>query len=345
LERKPAREQEVTGVLQSVWTDEGIRLRDVEPPALAAGWVRLKVEACGICGSDLHRYRSPRPGAAPTTPGHELSGTVIQTDAPIPDELYVVEPWLTCRVCDYCLSGNSQNCRRGTLVGVHVAGGLSEFIDVPVTSLHRSDASFSPLEASLTEPFAVCTRSIHLAHLKLDSRVLVLGGGSLGLISGLLARDTAVRVAVSARYPAQKDAARSLGLEPVAEEDVTALAKDFEPDVVIETVGGSANTIEQAIQACRPGGRIVVLGLFSTMPPFDARALVQKELLITGSRVFGQGEHGPEFEAATRMLPRYRRELAVLQTHQFPLARIAEAFAVSADKNSESIKVTVLPGA
>ena len=331
-------------MLQSVWTDDGIQLQDVEPGPLTSGWARLKVEACGICGSDLHRYRSPRPGAAASTPGHELAGWVLQANAATPDELYVVEPWLTCGACDYCLSGNSQNCRRGTLVGVHVAGGLAEFIDVPRNSLHRSAAAFSPLEASLTEPFAVCTRAVHLAGLKLDSRVLVLGGGSLGLICGLLARDTAVRVAVSARYEHQKEAARKLGLEPVAEEDVLVLAKDFEPDVVIETVGGSANTIEQAMQASRPGGRIVVLGLFSTMPPFDARALVQKELLITGSRVFGQSEHGPEFEAAARLLPRYRQELSVLQTHQFPLARIEDAFATSADKNSRSIKVTVLPG-
>ena len=328
-------------MLQSAWTDAGIELREVEPPPLASGSVRLKVAACGICGSDLHRWRHPSRGAPGATPGHELSGTIAEAREALPEGLYVVEPWLICRNCEFCLGGNSQNCKNGRLVGVTVPGGFADFIDVPASAIHLTDPSLSPLEASLTEPFGVCTRAVHLAHLTRDSRVLVLGAGSLGLISGLLARDFAARVAISARYPHQQAAARALGLEPVAEADVEPLRSDFQPDVVIETVGGEAGTIDQAMKVARPGGRIVVLGLFSTMPPFDARALVQKELLLTGSRVFGQSERGSDFAAAVALLPRYHAELGVLQTHRFPLARLSEAFETANDKKSEAIKVTV----
>jgi threonine dehydrogenase-like Zn-dependent dehydrogenase len=327
---------------QSVWTDSGIILRDVEPPPLKEGWVRLKVAACGICGSDLHGYKEGRFFAG-AVPGHELSGTIMESSSPLPDVLYAAEPWFWCGSCDNCRIGKVQLCRKGGLLGVGNPGGLAEFVDVPAMHVYACDPSLSPLEASLTEPFGISTRCVHLADLKMDSRVLVLGAGSLGLICGLLARDTAERVAISYRYPAQAEAARRLGLEAVPEGEVVAWAQDFEPDAVLETVGGHANTMEQATAACRGGGRIVVLGLFQIAPPLDMRALIHKELHIMGSAFFGTSEHGPEFRASTKLLPRYRGELKVLQTHQFALDDVATAMAAAADKNTGAIKVTVLP--
>lgn len=332
---------------QSEWTPEGIALKDVEPPPLQDGWVRLKVAACGICGSDLHRLKTPvgqRNFAG--TPGHELVGTVMEkkSSRPFADGYYAVEPWLACHACDFCLQGRTEQCRNARLVGVHIPGGLADFIDVPDNKVHECDPSLSAVEGSITEPFAVCTRAIHLAELKRDSHVLILGGGSLGLISGLLSRDVADRVAISVRYPHQEAAAKTLGLEPVAEADLLPFAKEFEPDVVIEQVGGHADTINQAMQAARPGGRIIVVGLFQEKMPFDASALVHKELRIMGSKVFGMSEHGAEFRASTRRLPRYKAELPVLQTHQFPLSRVSDAFSTALDKSAKPIKITILPG-
>src|SRR5579883_1743967 len=103
---------------QSLWTPNGIVLRDLDPSPLPAGWVRLKVAACGICGSDLHRYRHPGDGG---TPGHELVGTVLTAAQPMPDVLYAVEPWLAYGTCDYCLAGQRQHCRSGRLLGAQVA--------------------------------------------------------------------------------------------------------------------------------------------------------------------------------------------------------------------------------
>jgi threonine dehydrogenase-like Zn-dependent dehydrogenase len=330
-------------MLQARWTETGIGLQDIDPGPLRSGFVRLRVTACGICGSDLHRYRDPAsPLGRQVTPGHEMVGTIMDGgDTGLPDALYGVDPWQACGRCDFCLRGRSESCRNGLLAGVFAPGGLGEFFDAPVTNVHAIDPSLSSLEASINEPFAVCVRTIHLAELKLDSRVLVIGGGTLGLICGALARDTAGRVAVTTRYAHQAEAARKIGVENVAEAETDAFAADFEPDVVIESVGGTAGTIEQAMNAARVGGTVVVQGLFTENVAFDPRALVFKELHIIGSKIYGRSARGPEFATATALLPRYRDEISALQTHQFPLTRVEEAFAVAADRATPTIKVTV----
>lgn len=330
-------------MLQSLWTEAGIVLREVEPPPLKPDWVRLKVHACGICGSDLHGYKDGKIRAG-GIPGHEMSGTIMESTVELPDVLYAVEPWLWCGECEFCRIGKVQLCTKGGLVSVSVPGGLADFIDVPAMHVYPCDPSLTPIEASMTEPFGICTRAVHLADLKMDTRVLILGAGSLGLISGLLSRGTAERVAISYRYPSQADAARKLGLEAIPEDEVVAWAQDYGPDVIIETVGGHANTMEQATAACRADGRIVVLGLFSIAPPLDMRALIHKELKIMGSAFFGTSEHGPEFRTSTKILPHYKDELKTLQTHRFPLSKVADAFAAAISKEDRPIKVTILPG-
>ncbi len=327
----------------SQWTEAGIQVIDEEPGPLQPGWARLRVVACGICGSDLHGLKEVGHGRPGTRPGHELVGTLIDaSSSDLPDQLYAVEPFLTCRECDFCLLGEPQHCRSAQLLSRHLPGGLADWLDIPEHVLHPAPAGLSPLEASITEPFAVCTRTIHLARLKLDSRVLVLGGGSLGLISGLLARDFVNRVGITCRYERQAEAARALGLEAIPEDEMGAWAAEYGPEVVLETVGGHANTLQDSIEHCRPGGRIVTLGLFQEPVQIDAHQLLQKELTITGSKVYGMGANGREFAAAAGILPRYREELPVLQTHQFPLGEIADAFATAVDKHTGAIKVTVM---
>jgi len=128
----------------------------------------------------------------------------------------------------------------------------------------------------------------------------------------------------------------------VAEAEIDAFAREFEPDVMIESVGGTANTIDQAMNAARTRGTIIVQGLFSKSSSINASLFVFKELRMVGSKIYGQSHHGPEFGVATALLPRHRDTIKVLQTHQFPLPRIEDAFVAAADKTRRPIKVTVL---
>ncbi len=331
-------------MLQSKWTDDGIELAEVEPGPLAPGHVRLKVAACGICGSDLHSFRHFLPTRPGDTPGHEVVGTVLDGPAGLADVLYAVEPHTRCGVCDLCLSGKHHLCNEGALIGTRIPGGMSEFVDAPAYTVHPVDPSVAPLPASFAEPLAVCVRAVTMARLEVDSRVLVIGAGAIGLLAALLARDRCARVAISARYEHQRRAAADLGVEAVAEADLMSWASENGPDVVFETVGGEADTIGQAVKAVRKSGRVIVLGVFTREVSLNGLLLVVKEVELLGSVLYGPSRRGSDFAAAVSLLPRYQPDLAPLQTHQYPLRAIHQAFDTALDKTTGAIKVTLLAG-
>jgi L-iditol 2-dehydrogenase len=332
-------------VRQARWSETGVEIAEVTPPQLPPDWIRLRVEACGICGTDLHLWKRELAAPIGIAPGHEITGTVLDGPAGLADAVYAVEPISVCGVCDFCISGRRHLCEKMAIIGVMRSGGLADFVDVPAYAVHRVHPSVSPLLASFAEPLAVCVRGVSLARIEDDSRVLVIGAGSIGLLSGLLARDRVREVAITGRHPQQREAAKQLGLLPLAESEVKAWVKDAQPDVVIETVGGHATTLLDATRWCRSGGRIVVLGIFSQRTELNAYNLATRELELVGSNMYGMGRRGPQFRSAVDLLPRYARELTLLQTHQFGLEQLEEAFRCAGDKTTGAIKVTVVPGA
>jgi threonine dehydrogenase-like Zn-dependent dehydrogenase len=173
--------------------------------------------------------------------------------------------------------------------------------------------------------------------------VLVLGAGAIGLCAALVARDRAAEVAIAARHPHQRAAAGALGVTVLAEDEVRAWAKEHRPDVVIESVGGAADTVELAVQVIGRGGRIVVLGTFSAPKPVDLQRLMLKEVALLGSFCYGGGDREPEFATAARLTGRWREELRGLATHQFGLDDVTTAFATADDKSTGAIKVTLTP--
>jgi threonine dehydrogenase-like Zn-dependent dehydrogenase len=330
-------------VLQARWTAGGIEVAEIEPGPVRPGFVRLRVGACGICGTDLHLLRRELPVLPGGVPGHEIVGTPLPGEGAPAEGLYAVEPLSRCGQCDLCISGKPQLCPSGGIFGIAHPGGLAEFVDVPAYTLHPIDPALPARVASISEPLAVCVRGVNLARLTPSSRVLVLGAGTIGLLCGVLARDRAAEVVVVARHPHQHEAARALGLDAVSEDQAPDWAQERAPDVVIETVGGSAGTLEAATRLCRAAGRVVVLGVFSGPLPIDALGLVLKELTVVGSNTYGSDRRGSEFRSAVDLLRRYRREIEIVQTHRFPLRDIEAAFAAAADKQSGPIKVTVEP--
>jgi threonine dehydrogenase-like Zn-dependent dehydrogenase len=327
-----------------VWSEDGLTVVDGEPKQLEPGWARLRVEACGICGSDLHFWHGHIPRPLGTSPGHELVGTIVDGPAGLPDVRYAVSPNVACGKCSYCTSGRSNLCgRAGPGLGLGRDGGLAELIDAPLANLAPIPDGVDPVIASLTEPLAVTVRGIGLARVEPDSRVLVLGAGAIGLCAALVARDRAGDVAITARYPHQQAAAERLGVTVLSEDDAVAWGKEHRPDIVVESVGGAAGTIALAVRVAARGGRVVVLGTFNQPMPVDLQRLMMKEVALVGSFCYGSGEREPEFTTAARLTGRWREELAALATHQFPLEDVATAFTTAADKGTGAIKVALIP--
>ena len=329
-------------------------VRDVPLPECGPEQVRVRIEACGICGSDLHRYHA---GQMPSdhTPGHEIAGVIDAVGSGVsvisPGTQVVIEPLRSCGACEYCRSGRDSICPDVQLYGWHLDGGLAEYVAVPQHRAYPVAADLRPEVAALAEPVAVSIHGLKRGGFEPGQRVLVLGAGAIGQVTLLCARALgAGEVWMTARYAQQAEAARALGAKRVLTEEeasigqLEGLGRSSAFDLVVETVGGQADTLKAACAAARPGGVVSVLGVFMDAPALDPMQALMKELDLCWSNCYHRSLDGPaDFEAAARLVDTERESLAHLTTHQLPLSEVDRAFAIAADKKSGSVKVSVCP--
>jgi threonine dehydrogenase-like Zn-dependent dehydrogenase len=324
-------------------------LDEVERPVPGPGEVVVRVRNCGICGSDLHWYHDQM--MIPSVcPGHEIAGEVAEVGAGVTSlragDAVAVEGIASCGACRYCLGGDYQRCMAIGVVGMTIPGGFADYVRMPARHCFRVPAGVDFPTAALSEPLGVAVHGVRLAGLEIGQRVAVLGAGTIGLMAVVAARaGGAGEILVTARRPQQKAAALALGADRVldaADPDPFADALESPIDLVVETVGGSADTLDTAAAACRPGGTICVLGAFTRSPTFPALFVLAKELRIIGSFVYSRAGARADYDIVLDLLRRHgERIAATLVTHSYPLARIADAFRTAADKTTGSIKVTI----
>jgi len=333
----------------------GFTLEERPLPEPAAGQVRIRVEACGVCGSDLHLYRAGfmAPGS---TPGHEVAGIVEALGSGVEGlregQRVTVEPFATCGECEECRSGRENICRQLQVVGIHLPGGFANCLVISARRCFPVDDELPPRLASMTEPVAVALHGLERGGFEAGQRVLVLGAGMIGLVSTLAARAMgAGEVWTSARHEHQARLAREMGAQRVLSEEEAskqALARltrggsDF--DLVVETVGGSATTLSDACSAIKPGGSVSVLGVFMSSPVLDPFTLLMREGTLCWSNCYArpQGKR-PDFARAASLVEDERERLALLATHELPLSEIGRAFELASDRKAGAVKVSVMP--
>lgn len=329
--------------------------REAHPADPGQGEVRVRIQRCGVCGSDLHCFRghSELPGVCP---GHEMSGVVeaLGRDAGGPREGHAarlregdrvaVEPLIRCGQCRHCRSGNYHLCARLSLCGVSAPGGMATQVVVPAYTLFNLRTAVDFELGALAEPTAVAVHAARLAGVREGSRVLVLGAGTIGLVAAAAARHLgADYVGISARHPQQKELARRLGVDEVLEPD-NLRGASARPDVVLETVGGQATTVADGVLAVARGGTIAVIGLFEKTPVFDPGVMILKEVRLVGSMVYNRPEGGPaDFDVALECIEEHSEALRGLVTHTFPLDEVQKAFETASDKKSGAVKVMLAP--
>lgn len=326
---------------------ETVEVREADVPSPGAGEVLVRVRACGICGSDLHFYHGAFPASPKVSPGHEFAGEVVEVGEGVTGlgwgQRVVVEPIRRCGDCDYCRTGRYHLCPKHMLLGTFAPGGLAEYVAVPAYTLYRPPVELDYETGALVEPLAVAVHGVHLVDLRMGERVLVLGSGTIGLFSIMAARAAgAGDLIASYRHDHQGEAALAAGASRVVREDgVSGLDKDG-IDVVIETIGGSAPTLAQALGVVRPGGRISVLGLFPGAVQIGGLALIVKEVTVAGGITYCRQGHQSDFEVAMGILRSDPERARAVITHRVPLEDAAQAFAAAADKGTKSLKVHVV---
>src|SRR5213594_4841892 len=287
-------------------------VEDVPRPTPAPGEVVVRVRNCGICGSDLHWYHDQM--MIPSVcPGHEIAGEVADVGDGVvalePGDPVALEGIASCGACRYCLAGDYQRCLAIGFVGLTIPGGFAEYVSVPARHCFRVPAGVDFATAALAEPLGVAVHAVRLAGLAIGERVLVLGAGTIGLMAVVAARaGGAGEVLVVARRPQQRAAALALGADRVVGDGEAggllgdALGSPI--DVVLETVGGDADTLDTAVAAARPGGTICLLGVFTRSPALPALFVLAKELRIIGSFVYGRAGARADFDVVLDLLRR-----------------------------------------
>jgi len=257
--------------------------------------VRLKVAACGICGSELEtfKHRSPR-RTPPLVMGHEFCGIIAETGAEVRDwavgARVVSNSLVPCGRCVRCRRGDTHLCAERQIFGMHRPGAFAEYVNVPARCLIPWPANLPAEAAALAEPMA---NGIHVVRLTQDrpaATALVIGAGPIGLFcQQALQTLRGSRVIVADLSPARLAVAKKLGAIRVVnprEEDVAkVLQAETEgegADLTVDAVGGAV-TKRTALEALRPGGDSVWIGLHENTVPVDTYNITLPERVVFGT--------------------------------------------------------------
>lgn len=327
-----------------------LELSTLPIPEPSAGEVRVRMLACGICGSDLHLLPVGYTGTC-IVPGHEMTGEVDAVgdavDRVRPGDRVVVEPLRACGQCRPCRRGQPALCGESRIYGVHENGGFAEFGCVPETCLYPVAPEVPSELAAMAEPMAVTLHGLDRADVARGSKVLVLGAGTLGLMAVQIAVERGAEVWISARYPHQAELARALGArEVLGEKDANqgaldSLSREVGFDAVIEAIGGGADSLPLALAGVGPGGTISVLGMFTQPITLEPMVLFAKEVTLAWSNCYQRGAPRADFAEAVRLIEENAQTLSALTTHQVALDAISEGFALAGDRRSGAVKVSV----
>lgn len=315
-------------------------LREQEVRAPAGGEVTLEVIATGICGTDLHIADDEFPSNPPVTMGHEVTGEV----AAMGDD--VAKSWLGARVavetyfyyceqCEHCRNGRPNLCNQRRSIGSHVDGGFARWLTLPARNLHRLPDSVGRHAGALAEPLA-CVAQILFDPplLSAGDRVLVVGPGTMGVLTAQAARAAGAEVTIVGleRDRARLDIAADLGLHAQVVGD--AVAADF--DAVCECSGAESGG-RLALDSVRKGGRYIQVGIYGKPITIDIDQVLYKELVYTS----GFASTPASWQRAMRLLNRGAVKLDPLVSEIMPLAEWEQAF--RATRSGDGMKFVLDP--
>jgi L-iditol 2-dehydrogenase len=332
--------------------------RDVPDPQARAGHAIIRVKAVGVCGSDVHGFTGSTGRRSPgIIMGHEFAGQIESLDKTgssgiisgdlefqIGDRV-AINPLITCGQCEPCRSGLENICERRKGIGWSVDGAYAELVSVPLRNLRRVPNTLDWQRAALIEPLAVAMRAANLTPLELGATVVVLGAGTIGLLTVLaLKRKGAGKVIVTDSQAHRLELAFKFGADLTInskEVDAVQAVRDLTngrgADAVVEAVGITA-TVEHSIRMARNGGAITWIGNSAPSVELPMQEVVTRELRIQGSYGFGN-----EFDRALEMLASNSLNIEPLIEMTAPLEQGEEIITGLAKGSIQALKVVLTP--
>lgn len=330
--------------------DGRFAIEEADDPHLpAADWVKARVRAAGICGTDLRHWEKPDEHLRCTIMGHELAGEVVEIGAEVTrvkvGDRVLIESVLGCGECDWCRVRQYNRCpalfptRRAS-----VSRAYAELVVGPQHKFYRLPDEVGFDDAALLDTFAVCLHAQHLSGLTINAKVAIIGAGPIGLGQLMLARASGADVLIVDTVAHSLDLARELGAEVTVNakaDDPVAAAMAFSggrgADLVFECAGGESmpTTLPLATRMVRRGGKVVMVGGFDAGDlaiPLEWQRLQMSEITLVPSASFAFHDLYPEQEEVLELVARGKLRTQPLITHRFPLDRINEAFETAQDK-------------
>lgn len=314
-----------------------IELRDIDEPTPKPNEVKIKVQAAGICGTDIHIYKDEFKSRPPVVLGHEVSGEIVAVGADVTDvspgtRVTTETYYQTCGECMYCRRGQDNLCLNRLSIGSGVNGGFTQYLVVPANNVHALPDDLDFHSGALTEPLACVVHGVLNARTVNPGDVAVIAGpGAIGLLTLQVVKAAGASVVMLGTDADARrlELAKELGADftlNVQRDDPAQLVADITQeglgaDVVYECSGAGA-AAQQTLTLVRRRGRYVQIGLFGKPITWDLDQVCYKELVVTGSNASVPSA----WDKALKLLASGVVRTAPLITHTYPLTDWQTAF-------------------
>ena len=322
---------------------------DAEPERIKTGEALVRVRTIGVCGTDLHAFRGRQPFFSyPRILGHELGVEVEEVESNdrgiARGDRCAVEPYLNCGVCVACRKGKTNCCVNLKTLGVHVDGGMREWIVLPIDKLHKS-VSLSLDQLALIETLGIGAHAVDRACLEPGENILTVGAGPIGLAVAQFALEAGARViVVDVNADRLSFCRRSLGISDLILADastdpleaVRALTDGDLPTAVFDATGNAASMMK-SFEYVSHGGRLVLVGLIQGEITFSDPFFHRREISILATR----NSTSRDFTRIISLVESGRIDTNPWITHRARLEDVPSIFEDWLDPRSKVVKAMI----
>jgi 2-desacetyl-2-hydroxyethyl bacteriochlorophyllide A dehydrogenase len=311
-------------------------LDEVARPQPRPGEVLVRITHSGVCGTDYKIYNGSIPVPYPMIPGHEMAGERVDTG-----ERVIIDPETFDGTCFYCQKGHTNLCPNGTLIGRDVNGGFAEYLQVPLTQVHRLPESIDDRTAPMIQVLTTCLHAQRQAETFPGDTVVVLGLGVTGQLHVQLAKARGARVIGITRSAEKRAMAEQLGADITipggddAVQKVRDLTEGRGADLTIETTG-IMHQLAASVHMTRFGGKVLMFGIFTVkegaLPFYD---LYFKEISLISARV----AKPEDYTACISLVERGQVKLDALVSDVMPLGNLKEAIGLLSSDSGQRMKI------